>query len=360
MNPRLLDILICPECGSALGAEEYEVKGEDSGSREIIEGRLTCLGCIRDYPIIKGIPRMLPDALFDRLFYYHSSFFSRHELRRRRFTGSEKYYDDKKRTLDSFSFQWNTFGEIYKNYEEDFLDYIQPLSPDFFRGKLGLYGGCGFGRHLYYAAKYGAEMVGLDLSEAVEAAYKNNKHLPNVHIVQGDIYNPPFRESTFDFCYSIGVIHHLPDPPSGFRSLARFVKPDGVMFTWIYGPRYGISERVTLFLRKYTTRMNYRILYLLCFLIALSLRVFSHYPYILLSKLDVKNGFMEEFPFKYYRAYPFKAVVGDVFDRLSVPLVRYYTGDEVKKWFEGVGFRNIYVSRRYRHNESWRVLGVKV
>lgn len=200
----------------------------------------------------------------------------------------------------------------------------------------------------------------MDLGETVEAAYKNTKHLPSVHIVQGDFYNSPLRENTFNFSCSIGVVHHLPDPPSGFRSLTRFVKPDGVMFTWIYGPRDGISEGVTLFLRKYTTRMNYRILYSLCFLIALLIRVFSHYPYMLLSKLGFTKGFVEKLSFKYYQKYPSKAVIGDTFDRLSVPLVRYYTGDQVRSRFESVGFRDIHITRRYRHNESWRALGIKV
>ncbi len=359
MNPKLLNILICPECCSSLQSSEYKVECNHSQVREIIEGKLTCLGCYREYPIIRAIPRMLPDSLFNRLYHYHSDYFSRYGLKGRRFTKYEREYDDKMRTLDSFSFQWNTFGEIYNNYEADFLDYIKPIGADFFRGKLGLDGGCGFGRHLYFAGKYGAEMVGLDLSEAVEAAYDNNKELKNIHIVQGDIYKPPFRENTFDFCYSIGVLHHLPDPPSGFRSLAHFVKPGGVMFAWIYGPRQGVSESVTVFLRKFTTRMNYKALYFLCLLIALSLRVFSHYPYMLLSKLNSTKGITEKLPFKYYHNYPFKAIIGDTFDRLSVPLVQYYSGDEVNSWFKNSGFRDINIIRRYRHNESWRALGVK-
>jgi SAM-dependent methyltransferase/uncharacterized protein YbaR (Trm112 family) len=359
MKPRLLNILACPECNAPLTLEKYVVNGEDHQSSEIIEGRLTCVGCEREYPVIKGIPRMLPDQLFNRLFSYHRDFLSRHGFKARNITKNEKSYDEKKRTLDSFSFQWNTFGEIYNNYEEDFLDYVEPLNSGFFSGKFGLDGGCGFGRHIYYAAKYGSEMVGLDLSEAVEAAYRNNRDFQNVHIIQGDIYNPPFKENIFDFCYSIGVLHHLPDPPSGFRSLTRFVKPGGVMFAWIYGPREGISERVTIFLRKFTTRMNYKALYFLCLLIALSLRAFSHYPYMFLSKFNFAKGIVEKLPFKYYRSYPFKAVIGDTFDRLSVPLVRYYSGDEVSRWFEILGFRDINIIRRYRHNESWRALGIK-
>jgi len=56
-----------------------------------------------------------------------------------------------------------------------------------------------------------------DLSEAVETAHEVLAGLPNAHVVQGDIHHPPFRLGAaggeFDFVYSIGVLHHLPDRP---------------------------------------------------------------------------------------------------------------------------------------------------
>ncbi len=49
------------------------------------------------------------------------------------------------------------------------------------------------------------------------------------HVVQGDLLRPPFptavEDGGFDIVYSIGVLHHLPDPLAGFRSLLRFVRP---------------------------------------------------------------------------------------------------------------------------------------
>jgi len=127
--------------------------------------------------------------------------------------------------------------------EENFQDYVYPLTPEFFAGKLGLDAGCGFGRHLHYATRYGAEVVGLDLSEAVLAAYRNNRESSRAHVVQGDIYRPPFARGTFDFIYSIGVLHHLPDPQGGFCALAPYIKPEGTLFAWIYGPATACPRR---------------------------------------------------------------------------------------------------------------------
>ena len=202
MKLRMLDLLICPECQNPkqLKLEVYSEFRADPSQRneaEVETGVLTCLACKRQYPIINGIPRMLPDNLISNLLLYHPDFFQKHSIKLpaplsgiplRGKSIADEIVQAKKRTLsrkpkasvstaNSFSFQWNVFSEMYKVWEENFLDYVHPLQPDFFDGKLGLDAGCGFGRHLYYATKFGAEMVGLDLSEAVESAYNNTKQL---------------------------------------------------------------------------------------------------------------------------------------------------------------------------------------
>ena len=75
-----------------------------------------------------------------------------------------------RRTVKSYSYQWRKFREMLPHWEEVFRWSIAPIEPAFLRGKVGLDAGCGFGRSLYYAASHGAEVIGLDLSEAVEAA----------------------------------------------------------------------------------------------------------------------------------------------------------------------------------------------
>ena len=123
-------------------------------------------------------------------------------------------------TLRSFSYQWTEFSQMYEHWEENFRSYFEPLvTPDSFAGRLVLDAGCGFGRHAYYAGSYGAEVVAMDLSEAVEAAYANTRDLSKVHVIQGNIYDPPLRPK-FDLVYCVGVIQHLPDPAKGFSRLA--------------------------------------------------------------------------------------------------------------------------------------------
>ena len=56
------------------------------------------------------------------------------------------------RTRQSFGYQWTAFRTMVDAFREGFLNYIHPIGPEFFPGKLGLDAGCGFGRHVYYAA----------------------------------------------------------------------------------------------------------------------------------------------------------------------------------------------------------------
>ena len=83
MKLRMLDLLICPECRSGgalcpprkLKLEVYsEFKADliQENKAEVETGVLTCLVCERQYPIINGIPRMLPDNLISNLLSYHS------------------------------------------------------------------------------------------------------------------------------------------------------------------------------------------------------------------------------------------------------------------------------------------------
>ena len=64
--------------------------------------------------------------------------------------------------------------------------------------------------------EFGAEVVGIDLSVAVINARKITKDMPKVHIVQTDLFYPPFRKEIFDVVFSWGVLHHTPDPRRAF------------------------------------------------------------------------------------------------------------------------------------------------
>src|SRR5215213_4506782 len=189
MKERLFDLLACPTCGGDIllaYASKYV-------GNEIIEGVLSCQKCSREYKVVRGVPR---------------------------FADLGKIEADKAATAENFGWQWTNFTQDDPKYIEQFVGWLQPVNQDFFKGKVILEGGCGKGRHTKIAAGWGAkEVVGIDLGDGVESAFAATRHLPNAHIVQGDIFKLPFKQ-VFEYAFSIGVLHHTPDPKKAFISLA--------------------------------------------------------------------------------------------------------------------------------------------
>ena len=349
MRRRVLDFIVCPRCKSDLSAKEFVY--EDG---HIMEGLLTCSGCRREFPVIEGIPRLLPAALLDKVYTIHSDFFKKYGLPVcTAGQNEEEHLALKKKTFESFSFQWNTFGTIYNEYRLHWFDYLPNSMPStFFKGKKGLDAGCGFGRHLRMAAEAGAEMVGMDLSEAVRASFSNTQQLEKAHIIQGDIYNPPFREGTFDFIYSIGVLHHLPDPQQGFASIAGLLGPLQEIFIWCYDNEKSAKNEVYEVVRKFTTRFGYRALYVLTFAMAAGIMIFLNLP----ARLAKALGYKKNLPYEYYLKYPFRALHADLFDVFSVPSTRYYNKKELEDWFLG---KNIELKESKHSVSGWTLYGCR-
>jgi SAM-dependent methyltransferase/uncharacterized protein YbaR (Trm112 family) len=351
MKIRVLELVFCPHCKGDLQIEKC-IKDSD----DITEGILTCVRCSRRYPVIGGIPRLLPDELRGDLLLYHRKFFERFRSELTMINhgaGQDKELIVKKKTLKSFSFQWNTFGKVYKEYGQHWNNYLpNSIKNGFFNGKVGLDAGCGFGRHILQAATSGAEMVGLDLSEAVRAAHANTKHLKNVHIIQGDIYNHPFKKGVFDFIYSLGVLHHLPRPKEGFQSLAALLESGQEIFIWCYDDNKPKKNAFYEFLRKGTTKLDFHTLYIITLIMALGVKGFLNYPTKLLMRMGAERGF----PYEYYLKYSFKVLHADLFDVFSVPSTRYYGLNEMQGWFNHCGIHRL----ESKHSISgWTVYGRK-
>ena len=70
----------------------------------------------------------------------------------------------------------------------------------------------------------GAIVVAADYSTSVDACYENLKHHENLYIIQANIYELPFKDNSFDYIYSLGVLQHTPDVKGAFFSLPRLLK----------------------------------------------------------------------------------------------------------------------------------------
>ena len=240
----------------------------------------------------------------------------------------------KENTASSFGFEWAKFDDVFVEYEDNFLSYIDPIGKDFFKGKVVLDAGCGAGRHTYFAGKYSSEVVAFDLSDkAVKSAQENTKELPNVRVVQGDIYDLPSEwQDKFTYIFSIGVLHHLPDPQEGFNKLVPLLKSGGTISIWVYGKK---DNKLAMYLyeplRNITTRIPHEVLYYLAYPFAVIMEAINR------LKLPI---------FRHYRQFPFKTKWNDVFDVFSAPSAKYYDLEEIQDWFEQAGLKDIQVSYR--------------
>jgi SAM-dependent methyltransferase len=157
--------------------------------------------------------------------------------------------------IESFGIQWNRYDVVRPAMDEATFQAKTGVRPEELAGLDVLDAGVGGGRYALLAGTSGARVVGLDLSSAVEKARENCRNLTNVVIVQGDLLNPPIADAAFDFAWSIGVMHHCPNPRKAFAEVARTVKPGGRMAIWLYRRNTWPQEVVNSLLRAITTRL---------------------------------------------------------------------------------------------------------
>lgn len=107
-----------------------------------------------------------------------------------------------------------------------------------FEGKHVLDMGCGTGEYaLWYVMNGAASVTGIDLSDgslAVANRRRAEGSIPNVQFRKMDILNCELPDDTYDYSYSVGVLHHTGDPLRGFKHLVRITKPGGVIIVSLY------------------------------------------------------------------------------------------------------------------------------
>ncbi len=339
MKKYLENLLICPLTQKPLQTIVFIKDNND-----IIDGLLIAQNG-NVYPIVNSIPRMLPDALsmFPKFVEkYREKLHQYNQLNSSHVIMDEKS-KLKKRTQKTFGYQWNQFPDMVEQNRNLFMTNYSSVPSEFYKGKLGLDAGCGFGRHIYYAAELGAEMVGIDYSSAIDAAAEVTRGIKNIHLVQGDIYHSPFANDTFDFFYSFGVLHHLPDPLKGFCSLLPKVKKGGAAFVWLYGKQRKYLNAILESMRFISKRLSMPILKPISFVFALIDYSLLIIPYKYLNpilSIDKIFPVLKEGRFSIYTKLPFRVTYADWFDRFSPPLRYYFNENDLKEWIKEGNLNN--------------------
>jgi SAM-dependent methyltransferase len=324
MKERLLDLLSCPTCGGDIllaYASTYDGK-------EIIEGVLTCQKCTREYKVVRGVPR---------------------------FADLAKVEEEKAATAENFGWQWTNFTQEDERYVDQLLGWLQPVKPEFFWGKIVLEGGCGKGRHTKLAAEWGAkDVVGIDLGDGVESAFALTREMPNVHIVQCDIFRLPLKR-VFDYAFSVGVLHHTPDPKAAFLSLAGKVKKGGHVSAWVYGAEnnHWITKYVNPIRTSFTSQISQPVLYQLSKLPALGVFLGTKLVYRPLNSFarPVANRLFYNDYLNHLGTFGWREHHNIVFDHLVAPTAFYIPKGDFEKWWDEIGAEDVEIT--WHNRNSW-------
>jgi SAM-dependent methyltransferase len=224
MNQNAFAWFICIGCGSSLRAQATPCAGNN---RNIIEGQLICDNCGKSFPIVRSMPRFVP---------------------------GEEY-------AQTFGYQWNSFDKLQldRHMGNDLSRerfFLTTQWPTRMEGQRILEAGCGMGRFTQIALETGAQVFSFDLSNSVEANFKNNGDSARVNIFQASIYQIPLRRESFDKIFCMGVLQHCPDARGAFMSLVTFLCPGGEIVIDCYQRHTGPFPPLKYWVRPCLTWMG--------------------------------------------------------------------------------------------------------
>ena len=277
-------------------------------------------GCLKSsqnqFPIIKGIPRFI--------------------------RGKDNY-------SQSFGYQWKKWGKVQLESEnidkpmqghtsKMFNTITDNIITSIRKDDLIIDIGCGSGRFIdVIKMKHNNRIIGIDYSNSVETAHKNFKYDANVCIIQADALNLPFQSDTFNGSFSIGVLHHTPNPAAGVKEAYRILKKGSWFAISVYSKKSYYDKSIIKYYRK-----------IFNFLMPL----FSYYPAILYSYIAIyflrpisKN--IRLFRPIIMKLFPFvdlpdkKWSILDTFDSVTPSYASTHESNEVHDWLNKNGFINI-------------------
>jgi ubiquinone/menaquinone biosynthesis C-methylase UbiE len=111
------------------------------------------------------------------------------------------------------------------------------------RGKAVLEVGVGLGTDHIRFARAGAELHGVDLTERGVELVRRRLELEELSsdLRVADAERLPFADSSFDYVYSWGVLHHTPDTTRAVHEAIRVLRPGGRICVMVYSRHAWVS-----------------------------------------------------------------------------------------------------------------------
>jgi len=332
MKTSLIEFIVCPIC-----LKKFSLKKEKKSRYEILEGILQCSNGHK-FKIHSGIPRLLVDKT--KGFVKTEEAFSSKWKKYYKTYQSNKWYNyTQKWFLDRFG--WKNISNFNKFLKS--RHYI-------------LDAGTGIGNSAKrFSVNPKSQVYAIDASESIDFAYKKYGKISNIHFIQADLRQIPFKKKFFDFICADQVLHHTKNTETSFKYLTKYLQKNGLISIYVYNKKGPIREFVDDFIRKKTTIMlekdclqfSKNMAYLGKTLSDLKqkIRVQHNIP-----QLGIKAGTYDIQRFFYWNFLKcfwaedgnFERSVGVNFDWYYPKFAWRHTPKEVKKWFKESGLQITY------------------
>lgn len=268
-----------------------------------------------------------------------------------------------KKTVESFGEEWskfNSFSDVDLNVTGD--EYFDIVPEHVYKDKKVLDAGCGTGRWSKYISAKASEIEAVDPSSAVFSAASVLQDCDNARVSQASIANLPFADNSFDFVFSLGVLHHIPDTQNAMSKCVHKVKPGGFFLVYLY---YSLDNRGLLFralfyisnmMRKIVSKLPSAIKKMVCDLLA----VVIYLPFISISKLFSLLGLdnlIKYIPLSYYSNKSLNIIRNDSLDRFGTPLEQRFSKKEIEAMMRNAGLNEILFSDSEPY---WHAVGRKL
>ncbi len=280
-----------------------------------------------------------------------------------------KCYDELGSNIDSTTVR--SFGEEWKAFHkfddkelhrigDEYFDIVTPAM--YGKDKIAADFGCGTGRWTkYFSSRIGA-IAAIDPSDAIFTASKVLQDTENAQLYKASIDNLPFPDNYFDFGFSLGVLHHIPDTQMAMSACVKKIKPGGHFLIYLY---YNFDNRGGVFksvywlsnlIRLVVSKLPGAMKRFVCNILA----VLLYMPFVglcrLLRKFGVSEKFRQKIPLQIYEKASFYIIRNDALDRFGTPLEQRFSKKEIISMMQGSGLTGIIFSD---HAPFWHAVGMK-
>lgn len=266
------------------------------------------------------------------------------------------------RVVESFGREWKRFSneslsesELVAMFESYMAIFPWQSLPD---DAVGFDAGCGSGRWAQFVAPRVGHLHCIDASEAaLKVARRVLSDCDNVDFRQEDLRDFSVEDSSCDFGYSLGVLHHIPEVEAALATCVAKLKPGAPFLCYLYYDleEAGYCRRFLLLMVSCGRWLVSRSPWLVRSLIADGLALTVYLPLARLARAVERFGKdPSRVPLFQYRNRSFYVMRNDSLDRFGTRLEKRFSRQQVRELFRLSGLQDPVFS-----NEPpwWVVLG---